>query len=355
MRYTSATQTEPAFLQKLEKGDASASVSFRILTFTDLHLYGDGSASDRIALTVLSRTLQTEQPDFVVLTGDIILGKNAAVAAERLADVFEEANCYWAFVFGNHDGEDVDSPSKDALMAQLSAYPHCIAEAGDEAVWGVGNYVINLKNATGGIMQSLVFMDTGSNADPALCAALGLPYQGGYDFIKPNQIDWYKEQIANLARLNGGTAPTSTLYIHIPLPEYKTAYYAGERLFGRRLEGECAPKTNTGMFDAVVAAGSTKTVVAGHDHINDYAVQMDGITLMYSQSLSFGSYFSRRGYGFKLLFQRNYRHSDGHTQFVYDNTGGVTITPRHNQDISGIFEGLEAEFESLGITRTLPK
>ncbi|MFH5955216.1 metallophosphoesterase family protein, partial [Clostridium perfringens] len=55
----------------------------------------------------------------------------------------------------------------------------------------------------------------------------------GYDCIKQNQVDWYKAQLLSMKAYNEGKGvaaedamPKSTAYFHIPLQEYREAYFA---------------------------------------------------------------------------------------------------------------------------------
>ena len=69
----------------------------------------------------------------------------------------------------------------------------------------------------------------------------------------------------------------SLLFQHIPLKEYETAWNEGKidtskHLHGSNNEDVYSPVVNTGLFDKIVAAGSTKGVFCGHDHANDSAV-----------------------------------------------------------------------------------
>ena len=72
-----------------------------------------------------------------------------------------------------------------------------------------------------------------------------------------------------------------------PLKEYETAWNEGKidtskHLHGSNNEDVYSPVVNTGLFDKIVAAGSTKGVFCGHDHANDSAVSYQGVLLAYA-------------------------------------------------------------------------
>ena len=109
-----------------------------------------------------------------------------------------------------------------------------------------------------------------------------------YDFIYDSQIEWYKWAINGINEYNNSKTD-SKLFIHIPLPEFKTAYdlwqqeggKQGEN-FGIKGEEECPSYINTGMFNAIKELDSTKYVFAGHDHLNNYSVMYEGVKLTYA-------------------------------------------------------------------------
>ena len=78
-----------------------------------------------------------------------------------------------------------------------------------------------------------------------------------------------------------GTPVESTLFIHIPLPEYNMAAKIYEPIndgftkdgngnFGMLREPICSPYYNSGMFEKIVELNSTKNVICGHEHKNNF-------------------------------------------------------------------------------------
>ena len=90
-----------------------------------------------------------------------------------------------------------------------------------------------------------------------------------------------------------GTPVESTLFIHIPLPEYNMAAKIYEPIndgftkdengnFGMQREPICSPYYNSGMFEKIVELNSTKNVVCGHEHKNNFSVLYRGVRLTYA-------------------------------------------------------------------------
>ncbi len=358
LNYTEPESGIPYFTKTNSDGTV-VDTDFRILNFTDLHLHDGTSSLTYLTLSIMERHIQREKPDLVVITGDICLGSLAEEAQIALNDVFERNSQYYAIVLGNHDGEG-SSISREELITNYENFPFCLTRRGPSDIYGYGNYVINIKGSTGQIVNSLVFMDSGDYTTETKCQEYGFSYKSGYDFIKPDQIDWYKTTLDSIKESNGNIMPKSALFIHIPLYEYADAFDLSQDnenpgqatlVYGQHMEKECSSKINSGMFAAILEKDSTKLVICGHDHVNDYCVEYQGVKLTYSQSLSYGSYFLRANGNLKslLVLQEgsNLTFPDGATLL----TLGADITPSRllNQDYPQVFEGLEEEIISANI------
>jgi hypothetical protein len=131
-----------------------------------------------------------------------------------------------------------------------------------------------------------------------------------YDHLWDNQQEWYKWAVNGIKELNGGEVVESTVIFHIPVREYIDAWEAvsvnkteenphGEGdtknelyLFGSRTEDNCPSPDNNGFFALCKELGSTKNIIVGNDHVNDYSVMYEGIRLSYSLKSGFGSYWT---------------------------------------------------------------
>lgn len=355
------SENERPYLIKTYADGSACQEDFTIITFADLHLDGKTEIpGDSTALTVMENAIKHQNPDLVVLCGDIVLGPYAKRAARALAELFEKHNQYWGYVLGNHDAESEIGLKRAEIVSYFSEYEHCVISSAPD-ISGEGNCIVNLKNAQGKVIQSLVFIDSGNYLDPDICAEYGFEYKEGYDFIKYDQIEWYKSEMYDIAEQNGGM-PDSVMFMHIPLKEYRMAYNQAKQndtvIFGKRRESECDSHYNTGMFDAILEVDSTKAVICGHDHVNDYCVEYMGVKLLYSLSVAYNSYFLRE----YLLYVSAYNLSgqaefnDGYTLLSIDKKGELQIIPRYFQENPSLFEGLTQEQRNaLYLDQTLPK
>ena len=222
--------TDASALVKLKEDGTPDDSPWRILQFTDLH-FTQAHDRNEISLNYFIDTLNREKPDFVVLTGDIITRPRGRARAIQLAQIFEKAGVYWCYCLGNHEGDSTPfTLSRKENVRIWSKYDHCLLEndvkktSDGTEVWGLGNTVVNLLGADYKVVQSLIFMDSGTTIryfkDPEavkIADEMGESYDN-YDFLKVSQLTWYKEQV-NKVTENCTNGVKTMLFIHIPLVE----------------------------------------------------------------------------------------------------------------------------------------
>ena len=222
--------TNASALVKLNEDGTVDASPWKILQFTDMHLMQDHSRNV-VTMNNFIDTLNREKPDFVAITGDIITRPRGRARAIQLAEIFEKAGIYWCYCLGNHEGDSAPfTLSREENVRIWARYEHCLLESdvkktsdGTE-VWGLGNTVVNLLGADYKVVQSLIFMDSGTTIryfkDPEavkIADEMGESYDN-YDFLKTSQLTWYKEQV-NKVTANCTNGVKTMLFIHIPLVE----------------------------------------------------------------------------------------------------------------------------------------
>ena len=260
--------------------------TFKIAQFTDTHIH-NGEPKDQQTQALISQVLDAEQPDLVVLTGDVISGKGVRdpAAAWRFAvEPIVERGILWASVFGNHDDES--GLSRQALMDVQQSIPCCLSEPGPQDVSGVGNYVLCIQSATGEKPAAMLyFLDSNGYAETDV---------EGYGWIRSDQIEWYRNTARDLRRFGGENPLPALAFFHIPLPEYNEVWNE-HPCQGIKQENVCCPRINTGFFAAMHLAGDLIGTFVGHDHVNDYQGDLYGIRLCYGRGSGFNTY-GREGF-----------------------------------------------------------
>ncbi|KAH7152925.1 Metallo-dependent phosphatase-like protein [Dactylonectria macrodidyma] len=287
---------------------------FKILQISDLHLstgvgkcreavpdsYNGGKCeADPRTLDFVNRILDDEKPDFVVLSGDQVNGDtapDAPTAIYKWAALLKERKIPYAAIFGNHDDEK--TMSREAQMALMESLPYSLSAAGPAEIDGVGNYYVEIlaRGKSEHSALTIYFFDTHAYS----------PNEGkypGYDWVKPNQIEWFKKTATGLE--NNHKQYThhhmDIAFIHIPMTEYADPELP--RL-GEWKEGVTAPVFNSGFRDALVEQGIVM-VSAGHDHCNDYCSltskgeeenKTPAMWMCYAGGAGFGGYAGYGGY-----------------------------------------------------------
>lgn len=270
---------------------------YSVLQVTDVHILNN-EKKDAKAFKTITAMVEASKPDMIVVTGDVTSEKENFTAFKTFCTFMEEFNIPWAFVFGNHEGLDIAyepgevlDPEKIADKQTLSDYleslDNCIYERGDENVDGMGNYYYNVTDENGKVITSLIMMDSHSYDEE----------NEGYDHFHENQVEWYENTIKSIAKeVNGDETKVvpSLAFFHVPMQEYRTGYDEAKgtdkRLWGYRFEKEGCPAVDDQMFEKMVELGSTKGCFAGHDHMNNYEVEYQGIRLAYGLSCDHNIY-----------------------------------------------------------------
>ena len=252
---------------------------FKIMQAADLHLAtGLGVCRDPVpddgrceadlrTLDFLERLINEEQPDLVILSGDQVNGGTAPdsqTAIYKYSALFARHKIPYAGIFGNHDDEgNLDRAQSMAIMDGL---PYSLSTAGPVDLDGVGNYYVEVlgRGSNTHAALTLYLLDTHSYS----------PNENkfkGYDWLKPNQIAWFKSTTQSLKKKHKEYSHIhmDLAFIHIPLPEYRNPNALS--IVGNLSETSTAPNFNSGFMSAL-AEENVLVVSCGHDHVNDYCV-----------------------------------------------------------------------------------
>lgn len=302
--------------------------TFHILQLTDIHLVDPEMDDDpdrsipenneKNTFFVMESCIRRTQPDLVVLTGDIVNGYWEEMTYDylhkiirKVCAIFEKYNVPFAPVFGNHDSEL--NFHREIQMTLYLESPLCYGTLNAEDMAGCGNYHLPILSGDGTHKAyNLWLMDSNDyNRD-----ANG-KFMPGYDYVHEDQIAWYEKTAAALRAENGGEPLPALLFQHIPVQqEYDrieisdtpaedvpgfmgkdgTCYSMPAARCGRLRETPCPPGGNhREQFDSWVKTGDIVAAFFGHDHVNDFVVEKDGILLIQTLCAGFSTYGLERG------------------------------------------------------------
>ncbi len=244
---------------------------FKIVQITDLH-YKLGVKASEQGLACVREMVETEKPDLVVVTGDIIYSAPADSTLSVVLKTFAKLGVPFCMTFGNHD-YDFKTPAV-ALYNQMQKTSNCVMPV----LQGKNtDYSLPILSSNGKRTAAVLYcIDTHNK--PAIGGI------GGYQWISHNQITWYRQRSMVYKQKNGGRPVPSLAFLHIPLPEFN---YATDNtqcpMYGSRLEKAYSPSINSGMFASIKEMGDIMGVFCGHDHDNDYAVSYFNVLLAHGR------------------------------------------------------------------------
>lgn len=246
---------------------------FKIVQFTDVHWVPGNPASEEAARR-MNEVLDAEKPDLVIYTGDVIYGKPASEGLDRALEPAVSRRIPFAVTWGNHDDEQ--DMTRRELFEYIKDKPGNLTRT-VEGISGVTNFVLPLKSSDGKQDAAVLYVFDSNAYSP-------LKKVKGYDWVKPDQIEWYRQASEAFTKANDGTPLPALAFFHIPFPEYnEAAQNENALLIGTRKEKACAPAVNSGLYTAMLSAGDVMATFVGHDHVNDYVVNWHDILLCYGR------------------------------------------------------------------------
>lgn len=271
-------------------------------------------------IKLLTLALEKEKPDLVVFTGDQIYGihpsfynknrKSQAVRVlkEIIAPV-ENAGIPFAVTYGNHDSQVGLTNAEQADIYAVSPFnisgtPHSDTDR--------GTFRLPLYNDESHVFDIYLFDSNGQAPT------------GEYLPVSEEQIEWFKKERESAKE--DGNYVNALAFQHIPVPEF---YDVLKRVkFGtkgaveafRRHKGEwyvlpenilktggfmgespATPDRNSGQLEALREKGNVLGLLVGHDHINSFVAEKDGIKLIYTQGAGFNVYGPGRQRGVRIV------------------------------------------------------
>ena len=247
---------------------------FKIVQFTDVHYKYDDQVNSQISLDRINEVLDTEHPDFVIFTGDVVVSNETFKGLDIVLEPCVKRNIPFGVVFGNHDDEYDNT--RPELYDYIAKKKGCMmpARTGDVAP----DYVLTVMSSKDRNKEAALLYCIDSHSYTKIKSV------PGYDWIKFDQVAWYRNKSMGFTKQNEGAPLPALAFFHIPIPEYKDAVMEDKnRLFGVRGEGVACPTANSGLFTAIKECGDVMGVFVGHDHNNDYAVAYKEVLLAYGR------------------------------------------------------------------------
>ncbi len=306
--------------------------NFNILQLTDIHWNVNTSTmSSMNYLDKLFKEVDTHvkdvyganaKIDLVELTGDMFMLANSyhlSTFIEYFEKKAEEYGFLYAPIWGNHDRHSLYSPND--LANRFKNAPHCIYIENSDDLYGRSNFMINLT--VDGTKDTPVAWMIANIDSGASFSETELSVFRDYDYIRPEQTDWF---IAEHARA-GEDIPVIAYY-HIPQDENEKAWVAvkenGAEMKNKffKLEGFADNGDEKYASDFIDRAKDhgLKAAFMGHAHNVDWTVVYEGVVL---------------GLGVKTGEELYFAHIDANTDDPDMKAGLASVGINENFDLIG--------------------
>lgn len=291
-----------------------ANGKFKILALADVQ---DSYPMEPAVIQFISEALDFTSPDLVVFLGDNIVGTDPK-SIEQMITPLVERNVPFTFVFGNHDDEA--GFAKEDQLAEYQKYAGCLAYDADPELHGTATHNLPILSSDGSkVAFNLWMFDTGSK-----CYDENGNYLG-YDWVRADQIAWYNGVRDEMTAENGGELIPSLAFQHIiPQEPCKKIFVEspvnlGELTIncsdgtsttfipdvtqyeGMIFEKSCPSYGNDGQWDAMVQGGDVLGLVVGHDHVNNFIADVDGVDLIQTPGATYNSYYNNMFQGARVI------------------------------------------------------
>jgi hypothetical protein len=256
-RIVPAGSSAPSYVARLQIAQPHA---FRILQFTDLHFFHpktraeDGKDARTVAM--MRRLTDKADPHLILVTGDLWHENRDGHGEEFMRFAIarlEELGVPWAFTWGNHD-----------LVSNYAAAHRAFTEARHSLYRGGdthGNYVIEVVSRKSAPVWRVICLNSGQDG-------LGMEQRAFLKLVPDH--------------------PPALAACHIPIRQYVDIWEGGQAI-GIYREDIGTEKEDGTTLAALKAAG-VRTMICGHDHLNDYSGLADGVELIYGRSSGFSGY-----------------------------------------------------------------
>lgn len=231
--------------------------------------------------------IQFEKPDFTAVTGDCVSGwmyDGEKGWYKRMWDKWTSPylkyKIPYSLAMGNHD--DQADATRDEILSYEVTHPYSMSKIGPKDITGITNYYLPVyhNESSEEIDFFLWFFDSMDHN----CYT-----DKSWGCVGNDTVQWYRDESDRLLKKYQRIIP-GIAFIHIPPPEYLYATF-NHSIYGVKEEDVCCPIYNTGLIGAMIEKHNVQAVFVGHDHDNDYSVDVDNkINLYYGRKTGYGCY-----------------------------------------------------------------
>lgn len=293
-----------------------ANGEFKIMHLTDCQ---DIYPANTTMLKFIDATLKKYQPDLVVLGGDnTVYDDGMETSIAELVSVFVKNETYFTLVFGNHDHQQDLTDDEQLAFYQQYGGKYCLAYDDEPDLTGTATHALSVMGSKSGKAELMLYMFDSNQYVTVE------KFEDEYDCVNPDQIAWYIKTSKKAESENGKVVP-ALAFQHIVVGEVYEALFhesavdlgaltpkTGGKMYsffprtenildGFLFEFPCPGYYNHGQFAAMVDRGDVVAIFSGHDHINSYTTELDGIKIINTPGATYHSYGNEITRGMRMI------------------------------------------------------
>ncbi|PKS05161.1 hypothetical protein jhhlp_008529 [Lomentospora prolificans] len=281
--------------------------TFSIAIFSDLHFgeeeHGWGIDQDINSTRVMNNILSYEEPDFVVINGDLITGENtfrqnSSAYVDQIVQPLLNTGTPWASTYGNHDSKF--NLSRESIYRAERRHKLCYTHRMEPSLPGITNYYIPVYGDSRKAPAVILwFFDSrgGSSYQRSPSNDDDIP-----NWVADETAAWFTKSQKKLKKKYGRVIP-SIAFVHIPPHVFLSAQASLDpRKFPGLNEDVPVAIQGKGTEDSAFVAALKATeglhsIHVGHDHGDSWCStwpEIDNVTraplLCFAKHTGYGGY-----------------------------------------------------------------
>ncbi len=164
----------------------------KIMQLTDLHFTYGFDSFDRKTYKLLDALVEQENPDLIVLTGDVFMSIYAKRILKKFIKHMESYNIPWAYAFGNHEREYHQMEEIVSILMNANTnnlYFHYGPKLSLDKSHGYSNYKLKITNGATPLLNVYILDSKANRTD----GVVDEDYP--YDYFSTEQVDWFRDNL----------------------------------------------------------------------------------------------------------------------------------------------------------------
>lgn len=272
--------TEVGTLEKRDLQTGKGDDKVNTLLLTDIRF--DGSEADSVRERMITKMIEDKAKtkdaiEFIAIAGNIVNCEENGKVMKKAAKFLDSFDIPWATSIGELDVKGKASKNEIVDILTSKTLKNSMFMRGESYEY---NYCLKMVKENGGLVNIMYFVDTSVSCSDEF-------------------VEWYKNMTTNISFQNAtiqGKMINSHIILNRALPMIKET--AGTINIADKTISLW--RNGSKLQDAIIALGSTKSILFGFDSLNDYKINnVKNAQWGYIRSMAFNSAMDEKDQKFK--------------------------------------------------------